>query len=366
MISPPISIAPPHPSSSITSLGTLKPTTFIKNPRSLQFCESLQVECKNPNPRASTTIRSSHWTALSAPCAQRKTHKRDLLDSITPHAFCYSVSRGFVSEPSSFSVVFDRRSRSFATVLAGMAVAEKGQRMLITFDVDGTLMQSTGENANLLHKKAFSYAFKEVFGIDGNIDVIKHHGSTDPLVLINTLEFYEIPTQTATANLPELKSKMLEYAKSHSSQVGEGLELLPGVASLLEILSKRNDVVVALVTGNLEYIGWLKMEGLGIRPFFSSPNFGGFGSDNIERGELVRIAATRAEAFFPGEFSKRVHVGDTPNDIKAAEYGGALAIGVCTGVFSRDDLLAASKSGTAVILDNLADSGVFLKACGLD
>lgn len=36
-----------------------------------------------------------------------------------------------------------------------------------------------------------------------------------------------------------------------------------------------------------------------------------FGSDHVERGELVRIAATRAKTFFPGEFSKRVHVGDT-------------------------------------------------------
>jgi hypothetical protein len=55
-----------------------------------------------------------------------------------------------------------------------------------------------------------------------------------------------------------------------------------------------------------------------------------------------------------------------PNDIKAAEYGGALAIGVCTGVFSRDDLEAASKSGRAVILDDLHDAGIFLKACGLE
>jgi len=29
------------------------------------------------------------------------------------------------------------------------------------------------------------------------------------------------------------------------------------------------------VTGNLEEIGWLKMEALGIRQFFSVPNFGG-------------------------------------------------------------------------------------------
>ena len=36
-----------------------------------------------------------------------------------------------------------------------------------------------------------------------------------------------------------------------------------------------------------------------------------FGSDNTDRGELVKIAATRAKKLFPGEYSQRVHVGDT-------------------------------------------------------
>ncbi|KAG6549402.1 hypothetical protein Mapa_009121 [Marchantia paleacea] len=243
-------------------------------------------------------------------------------------------------------------------------MAEAG-RVLITFDVDGTLMQSLGENANLLHKRAFSYAFEEVFGIVGTIDAIKHHGSTDPLVLINTLEYYGISTDTATVRLPELKEKMLEYARKNADQVGEGLELLPGVKELLQALAERkNDVVVGLVTGNLEEIAWLKMEGLGIKSYFSVPNFGGFGSDHSDRGELVKLACSRAEAFYPGEFSLRVHVGDTPSDIRAAEYGGTLALGVCTGVFSRDDLLAAS-DGTAIILEDLKDSGIFFKACNI-
>lgn len=49
-------------------------------------------------------------------------------------------------------------------------------RVLITFDVDGTLVKSVGEAANRLHKRAFSHAFKEVFGIDGHIDVIQAGG----------------------------------------------------------------------------------------------------------------------------------------------------------------------------------------------
>lgn len=36
-----------------------------------------------------------------------------------------------------------------------------------------------------------------------------------------------------------------------------------------------------------------------------------FGSDHTDRGELVKIAAARAEELFPGGFDLRVHVGDT-------------------------------------------------------
>jgi hypothetical protein len=53
--------------------------------------------------------------------------------------------------------------------------------------------------------------------------------------------------QTAAPKLPELKAKMVEYAKQHSSEVGEGLEILPGVLPLLEALSRRNDVIIGLV-----------------------------------------------------------------------------------------------------------------------
>ena len=75
------------------------------------------------------------------------------------------------------------------------------------------------------------------------------------------------------------------------------------------MLQARGDVATGLVTGNLEPIGWGKMEALGILSLFTKPKFGGFGSDfcsgNIaeswkDRGELVRIAAKRAEESMPG------------------------------------------------------------------
>lgn len=55
-----------------------------------------------------------------------------------------------------------------------------------------------------------------------------------------------------------------------------------------------------------------------------------------------------------------------PNDIRAAEYGGALAIGVCTGIFSQKELRDVSQSETpAIILDNLLNTKSFLSILGL-
>ena len=111
---------------------------------------------------------------------------------------------------------------------------------------------------------------------------------------------------------------------------------------------------------------------------------GGYGSDHVDRGELVVLAARRAAAGTwslgdPGAsdsavelgvaFRERCHFGDTPNDVRAAAFGGALAVGVTTGVFDRaeleDDGATGAMAGRRVVFDGLEDTGEVLRACGL-
>nr|GMD98096.1 uncharacterized protein LOC109147156 isoform X1 [Ipomoea batatas] len=234
---------------------------------------------------------------------------------------------------------------------------------MVTFDIDGTLIKSSG----LLHRQAFSHAFLQVFNVKGSIDAIKYHGQTDPAIIVKTLVHYGIPYELANGKLPILKSSMVDYVKSHAEEdIVKGLEVLPGVETLLQRLSSQKNVIIGLVTGNLEEIAWMKMEALGIKKYFTVPNFGGFGSDHMERGHLVRIAAERAENLFPGNLDLRVHVGDTLSDIEAAEFGGALPVGVCTGIFTADELKGASNGGNALILPDLCDTRRFMAMLAVD
>jgi hypothetical protein len=60
-------------------------------------------------------------------------------------------------------------------------------KTLVTFDIDGTICVSDPKqsaSANAMHTKAFSHAFREVYGIDASIDEVPHHGSTDQLILL--------------------------------------------------------------------------------------------------------------------------------------------------------------------------------------
>jgi len=62
-------------------------------------------------------------------------------------------------------------------------------------------------------------------------------------------------------------------------------------------------------------------------------------------------------------------VGDTPNDILAPlSAEGFKGVGVCTGIFDRDQLLACvpkGREGDVIVLDSLADLDAALKAFDL-
>ena len=112
-------------------------------------------------------------------------------------------------------------------------------------------------------------------------------------------------------------------------------ELCPSIPELLATLRQAGKLL-GVVTGNLEPIGWLKLEAAGIRQFFA---FGSFSGERELRGDIFRHGLEEVQKRL-GTGVRACFVGDTPADIAAARQVGSPVLAVATGIFTRADLLA--------------------------
>jgi phosphoglycolate phosphatase-like HAD superfamily hydrolase len=109
---------------------------------------------------------------------------------------------------------------------------------------------------------------------------------------------------------------------------------MPGVTETLRHLA-NNGALLGVATGNLEMIGWIKIEQAGLREWF---RFGGFSDQFPVRSDLIANAASKAREIV-GAHARICVVGDTPRDIEAAHSNGLPVIAVATGHFTFDALL---------------------------
>eukprot|EP00164_Ancoracysta_twista_P001880 GFYU01002471.1.p1 GENE.GFYU01002471.1~~GFYU01002471.1.p1 ORF type:complete len:282 (-),score=65.13 GFYU01002471.1:504-1349(-) len=212
---------------------------------------------------------------------------------------------------------------------------------LVLFDIDGTLLVS--KPGLTPHKEAFSYAIEKVHGIKCKMSEIQYHGMTDQMITHDLLALHGVSEEKIWSGMPAVIEEMCEYALPKLTP--DIYQVLPGVKALLATL-RHQGCVIGLVTGNLEPIGWKKMESAGLKEFFDT---GAFGSDHTDRGTLIQIAIDKAMSFpnarFHGErrphddhYLNVYHIGDAPSDVKAAREANVNGIGVTTGVYSAQQL----------------------------
>ena len=217
---------------------------------------------------------------------------------------------------------------------------------LVLFDIDKTLLKGTRG-----HHLAFSDAFKKVYGVNTDIDIIEHDGMTDQQIIIEVLKKNDIAETVIKSKMTECMALMVDYFSNVIKD--EKIIILDGVPELLEEL-KRNNILLGLVTGNLEAIARAKLIKIGLNHFFK---FGGFGSDDVDRSNLVKLAIKRAENNFNFNFDNNVFLaGDTAKDMEAGRKAQVKNIGVATGKYSREQLEAA---GADFTVPNLKDKEEF-------
>lgn len=215
------------------------------------------------------------------------------------------------------------------------------------FDIDGTILRSRDR----IHVDSFAHSVHRVTGLEVSLEGIALQGNTDTAILRDACRQAGIPadvieSQTA-AILAAMCSSVLD--QRHSMD----LVRMPGIEDALRHLAARG-ALLGVATGNLEVIGWLKIEHAGLREWF---HFGGFSDNFPDRSELIAHAARKAREL-RGSSATVCVVGDTPRDIEAAHQNQLPVIAVATGRSPVEELLLHQPEAcVSSLADLLAHSG---------
>jgi phosphoglycolate phosphatase len=182
------------------------------------------------------------------------------------------------------------------------------QKTLILWDIDGTLLHSSGAGMEALES-----ALHDVFGVSGSFAGIEFAGRTDPWIIRRIFARFGIEDSDAN------------HARYVDGYIGllpgilvrRRASVLPGVAEILERAAGMPEVAQGLLTGNLRRGAETKLGFHGLWDYFP---IGAFADDSEVRNELGPFALRRAKGHWGVDFpAERVWVvGDTPHDIACA------------------------------------------------
>ena len=224
---------------------------------------------------------------------------------------------------------------------------------VVLFDIDGTILWSDGAG-----RRAVTQALEEVFGTaipQGH----EFDGKTDPQIVRELMIRAGLDGDVITERLPKALDRYLLLLRDELSRIGDSNHIFPGVPPLLDALEQRDDVLLGLLTGNIQPGAHAKLRAVGLDP--NRFKVGAFGSDHASRPELPAVARQRAESFLGHEVAGEdvIVIGDTPADMSCGNGIGARAIGVATGRYSVEQLTECNEG---VVFANLADTAAVMRA----
>ena len=200
-------------------------------------------------------------------------------------------------------------------------------KQLVLFDIDSTILIGSQT-----HKEAFQLSMKEHFNIEGSMCGIPVHGCTDPNIAREFLKVHGAEDAKVEAGL----ARFLNGIISHFLKLGPDpdSQLMPESQKCIEYLHQKG-ILLGLVTGNLEAIGWQKLMQHKLDTYFT---FGVFSSDHSERPHMVKLALGHAQKKYKISPNNVLLVGDSIYDVEAALLNGIEVLAVCTGKHTAAEL----------------------------
>ena len=218
----------------------------------------------------------------------------------------------------------------------------------ILLDVDGTLVDCVGAGRRSLER-----ALREVCGRPGgDLAAFWLDGSTDRLIVRSGMKLLGHPFTEGNCDLV-----LTRYVGILPQElVDPGFRVLPGVVQALETLRRRS-IPYGLCTGNVRLGARLKLRRGALDGYFEwgSSAVGSFADDGEIRTRLVEVALRRATARHgPIDPREALVVGDTPLDVAAAHGVGCAALGVATGRYRIEELVACGAEHVASTFEDPA------------
>jgi phosphoglycolate phosphatase len=134
-------------------------------------------------------------------------------------------------------------------------------------------------------------------------------------------------------HMPQIVARMCTEVQENRERLNP--ELCPSILEIIRHLQDRGKLLGA-ASGNLESIGWLKLEKAGLKPMFA---FASFSFPRELRAEIFQHGIDLARRCLGQQASVTV-VGDTPSDIDAARIVGVPVIALATGIYNFAQLKA--------------------------
>jgi phosphoglycolate phosphatase len=223
---------------------------------------------------------------------------------------------------------------------------------LVLFDIDGTLVRMQRG----LPRRLFEDMTRAIWNREISLDSFNFAGRTDRAIIAGMARMAGVPD----AEHVEHEERAMEWIETELRPriTSETLELLPSVKELLEELVVRDDVVLAVLTGNLPGCAESKLSVHDLHTYFL---FGVYGKESHDRNELGPIAIRKAKELTGIEFSGKdiVIIGDTMMDLRCAQAIDAKCIITLTGRVHEEEL---HTSGADFIFDDLSDTEAVIRA----
>ena len=197
--------------------------------------------------------------------------------------------------------------------------------MLFLFDIDGTLLRGMPP----AHRLALCDAAERIYGVTlAPQHLGKTAGMTDSAIARRMLLATGVAPEVLASGLPAFYEAAADAYERH---VPDNLRpyLTPHADESLAWLREKN-VLLGLVTGNIQRIAWRKLAAAGLNGYFS---IGAFGDEAEMREELPPRAILRAEQKYGRRFANHevYIIGDTPADIACGAASHLRTVAVATG-----------------------------------